>query len=636
WVTDTSAQVHAAGAEVLPDLVELTAESDAVLTRQSDGSWLVSGSRPQFDVYVATFALPSSPAAGAAMEIAGIRLDVLTDPALPAQGPGRADNGNFVLSEVTVDVGSAADLAPTRRVPFVKASADFSQKGFEVAKAIDGVENAVGWAVSPQLGQTHSAVLTLQYPIESGDAEQRMTIRLSQQYEQPGQTPHLLGRFKLTLLTPAHLASEGLPDNVRDVLLIDPAKRDGKQQALLFDHFAATDADHKRLQAAVTKHRQAEPFKPEFPVAVLRERSDNRRETKVFRRGSFLEPLGDVTSQTLEVLPPLPTPAGREPTRLELAQWLVSTENPLTPRVVVNQFWSHLFGRGIVNTPTDFGVRGESPSHPELLDWLSTELLRLGWSRKQLLRTILLSHTYRQSPVHRPEQEEIDPENRLLARQNRFRVEAEIVRDLYLAAAGLLEPRIGGPSVFPTIPPGIAELSYANNFKWGASDWNKRPDNPHGVPPEQDIYRRGMYTFFKRTAAHPNLVTFDCPDANTTCVARRVSNTPLQALQTLNNDIFTEAARALAVDAMKVAALDDAARIEWLFRRCNVRPPEPYEAHALESLLADSRHEFGLDAPSAETFCGQRREAAFNAIEQAAWTTLARVVLNLDEFLTRE
>ena len=208
--------------------------------------------------------------------------------------------------------------------------------------------------------------------------------------------------------------------------------------------------------------------------------------------------------------------------------------------MLVNQLWSHLFGRGIVRTLNDFGVRGERPTHPELLDWLAGELESRGWSRKEMIRLIVTSATYRQSSAVRAEYVESDPLNDTFHRQNRYRVEAEIVRDLALSVAGLLSDKLGGPSVFPPMPADIAELSYANNFKWNESQG-------------EDRYRRGMYTFFKRTAPHPNLMTFDCPDANTTCVERRTSNTPLQALTTLNNETFIEAAQAMARRALQLA-----------------------------------------------------------------------------------
>jgi hypothetical protein len=247
-----------------------------------------------------------------------------------------------------------------------------------------------------------------------------------------------------------------------------------------------------------------------------------------------------------------------------------------------------------------------------------------------------MSRTYRQSSAHRPELADVDPENALLYRQNRFRVEAEIVRDLSLAASGLLERRIGGPSVFPPLPPGIADLSYANNFKWGNSDWNTRPDRPAGIAPRDDIHRRGMYTFFKRTAAHPNLVSFDCPDSNTTCVDRRTSNTPLQALTTLNNDVFVTTARALARRVIEDVNTNDAQRLTYAFRLCTARPPTADELNALLDLLRDARGYYDAHAEEAAAFAGDELPPETTAAETAAWIATSRIILNLDEFITRE
>ena len=264
----------------------------------------------------------------------------------------------------------------------------------------------------------------------------------------------------------------------------------------------------------------------------------------MLRRGDFLTPLQDVPAQP-EGLSTLHKMMPRQAVgdRLDLANWLVSPHNPLTPRVTVNHIWRTLFGAGIVGTVDDFGVRGDPPSHPELLDWLAAQFIGhesqsdsmqvVLWSRKSLIKLIVMSATYRQSPRVTDQLLEIDPQNRWLARQNRLRVEGEIIRDISLSSAGILSDAIGGPSVYPALPPGIAELSYAGNFKWDLSK-------------EADRYRRGMYTFFKRTSPHPNLITFDCPDANLTCVDRNRSNTPLQALVVLNNESFAEAARRLA------------------------------------------------------------------------------------------
>jgi hypothetical protein len=320
----------------------------------------------------------------------------------------------------------------------------------------------------------------------------------------------------------------------------------------------------------------------------------------------------------------LPSPDQPAANRLDLAKWLVGPSNPLTPRVIANQFWSRLFGAGLVRSVGDFGVRGELPSHPELLDWLAHHYREeLRWNTKEFLKTILMSSTYRQSSAHRPELQEADPLNLWLARQNRLRVEGELVRDLGLQVAGLLSPRIGGPSVFPPMPPELAKLSYANNFSW---------DESRG----EDRYRRGMYTFFKRTIPHPTLMTFDCPDANLTCVNRSVSNTPLQALTLLNNESFLEASQALAKRIWKDRGLDDQARLSLAIQICLTRAPNREELERLQNLLAHAR-EFYRDQPDeSAAMVGEQAVAGLPNAELAAWIAAVRVLINLDEFITRE
>jgi hypothetical protein len=362
----------------------------------------------------------------------------------------------------------------------------------------------------------------------------------------------------------------------------------------------------------------------DFAVAVLAERTASRRVTRILERGDFLSPGEPVAPAGFPFLPPLRSrhPADAEPDRLDLARWLMDGENPLPPRVFANRIWMRLFGSGLVPTADDFGVRGEPPTHPELLDWLAGELVRGGWSRKHLIRTIVTSATYRQRADLRPDLASADPRNRLLARQNRLRVEGEIVRDLALAVSGLLDDRVGGPSVFPPLPGDVAALSYANNFKWVPSTG-------------PDRYRRGMYTFFKRTAPHPNLAVFDCPDANTAALARSVSNTPTQALTLLNEESFVEAAQALAARFV-LAPGDDAARLEALLRAVLVRPLARSETQRFRSLLETSRQSFAARPEDAARFGGPHRPEPVPPAEFASWTSVARIALNLDEFLTRD
>ena len=268
-------------------------------------------------------------------------------------------------------------------------------------------------------------------------------------------------------------------------------------------------------------------------------------------------------------------------------------------------------------------MRGDRPTHPDLLDWLAHHFVRdLRWSRKQLIKTIVMSATYRQSSTHRDEMIELDPKNELLHRQNRVRVEAEIVRDITLNASGLLSAKIGGPSVFPPLPPSIAELSYANNFKWKTSEG-------------EDRYRRGMYTFFKRTAPHPNLVAFDCPDSNVTCVERRSSNTPLQALTTLNNEVFVEAAQAFSKRVLSKSFKSDEARMSYAIKTCVSRTPTTEEVANVLDLLETARAWYREHAEDAKKLIGSHKTDGVAEYEAAAWAAAARIILNFDEFVTR-
>ncbi|MCA9076761.1 MAG: PSD1 domain-containing protein [Planctomycetaceae bacterium] len=632
WEAAQQARIADAAAtpiEFVPlDVKSVNSEKGATLTKQDDGSVLASGELPDKDVYELTIAVDQP--------ITGLKLEVLADESLPLKGPGRAPNGNFVLSEIQASLAPAEGTeAEPEKLSFVAARANHSQDGYPVIDAITRADGKKGWAIREKQSEDHEALFAFAAPIATDEAGPRtLTVRLVQQYDR---SIHTIGRFRLSGMTGIDPDLLGYPENIRKHLAVNPDERTDEQKNQLFEYFASLDPQVRDLHAQVDKFQKAAPFNPEMAVRVIKQRTQDPRQTHVLKRGDFLQPLGPVEPTTLEILQDFTlrdeTSSGD---RLDLAMWLVAEDNPLTARVAVNHIWSHLFGHGLVKTVNDFGVRGEAPTHPELLDWLASEFMRLGWSRKQFIKTIVLSHTYRQSSAHRPELAEVDPTNMLLSRQNRFRVEAEIVRDLTLAASGLLERRIGGPSVFPPLPPGIAELSYANNFKWGNSVWNDREDKPHGVSPKDDIYRRGMYTFFKRTAAHPTLVAFDCPDANVTCVERRTSNTPLQALTTLNNDVFVTAARALALRVIEEVNTNDAERLDRMFRLCVARPPSNDELNSLLDLLSEARSYYGEHADEAESFAGETLPPDTSTSEMAAWVATSRIVMNLDEFITRE
>jgi len=319
-----------------------------------------------------------------------------------------------------------------------------------------------------------------------------------------------------------------------------------------------------------------------------------------------------VSPGTLSVLPPLPK--SENPNRLDLARWLVSKDNPLTPRVTVNRMWQRYFGLGLVETENDFGSQGTPPSHPRLLDWLASEFVRGDWSLKAMHRLIVNSATYRQSSQARPEAKKIDSSNRLLARQNRIRLEAEIIRDSALAVSGLLTPKIGGPSVFPPQPPGAGQFTQVDR-QWKADEGANR-------------YRRGMYTFFWRSAAHPGLALFDAPNAQASATRRNHSNTPLQALTLLNDEAQTEFARALAGRVLAKHENRDE-RIRFAFETCLARPPREEEHETMSRYLARMSDEFETDREALEALGAE-------SASSAAWTAASRVLLNLDEFVTRQ
>ncbi len=560
----------------------------------------------------------------------GFKLEALKSEAFPGNGPGRAQNGNFVLSEFKVwlvapEATFETPLEEREAIKFTHSRADFSQNRFPVENAVDGKANT-GWAIGPQSGRDHHAIFSTAEPVALKG--RKLFFELQNDHGDA----HVLGRFRITALT-GKMISLGIPENLATIVAEPPAKWTQEQRKSLLDYYATIAPATKPLASALAKVQDEAPKAPLMDIRILEERQKDRRTTHVFRRGEFKDPEEAVEPGTFASLPPVEHRDGMGD-RLDLARWLVSGENPLPPRVIVNHLWANLFGEGIVSTVNDFGVRGERPTHPELLDWLAAELIRQGWSRKALIKTVALSSTYRQSSAHRPELADIDPKNTLLYRQNRFRVEAEIVRDITLAASGLLSEKVGGPSVFPPIPDGVADLNYNSAFKWKVS-------------PGEDRYRRGMYTYFKRTAPHPTLMTFDCPDSNVTCVQRSRSNTPLAALITLNNDTFAEAAKAFATRVTtEEEAEGDADRLERAFQLALARPPEAWERDRLLSLLEESRAwyrqnpddalKLAANVTSTEARAptekpGKETESA----ETAAWIATVRIILNLDEFITR-
>jgi mono/diheme cytochrome c family protein len=554
-------------------------EQGAVFTALEDRSVLAGGKVGPSDTYTVQAVAPETGT------VTAVRLEALTHPSLPMKGPGRYPNGNFVLSRFTFET----DGVPH---PFRKAVADHSQSGYEVREVLKGDLHR-GWAVNAgdpkQRNVDRQAVFYLKEPYEVREGQAFVfTLRFS---EVP--SGYALGRFRLavTFASPRFLE---LPLAAQNIVLTERRSRGPADMARLRQVLAASSALSERV-AELRKQIQALDAQVDSTL-ILRARP---RPTHVLKRGDFLAPGDAVEPGTPAVLPPLDG-AGRPVNRLDLARWLVSPENPLTARVVVNRMWQHYFGKGLVETENDFGTQGALPTHAELLDWLATEFVRRGWGAKAMHRLIVTSATYRQASRARPDLREKDPGNRLLGRQHRLRLEAETIRDAALSASGLLARKVGGPGVYPPQPPEIFAFTQSNH-PWPES---KGPDR----------YRRGMYTFIWRQSQHPLLTTFDGPDAQAACTRRNRSNTPLQALHLANDPTFVEIARALAERVSREGPADDAGRVEYAFRLCFSRAPNSGERGRVLQYL------------------GQQRQAD----PGQAWTMVARVLLNLDEFITRE
>ena len=555
--------------------------------------------------------------------LAAVRLEALPDPVLPRKGVGRSqDDGNFVLSGINAWIRSA-DGTETR-LEFSEAQADFAQDQYPVEHALKNPDpKKHGWAVSPRQAEQHQAVFKLAAPAQV-PAGATVVIQLSHEFEL-GSKCYALGRFRLATtgqtgpgLTPT------LPADIAKILQISQEQREPNQLAALEMYVAGTIPELKDLreslksldiEIAALKNRSQTPVLQELP-------QNQRRVSRVHNRGNFLDPGDPVEAAVPESFPPLPS--GAPENRLGVAHWLVHESNPLTTRVAVNRVWAQFFGLGLVETQEDFGLQGQAPSHPELLDWLATDLRDHGWSLKHLCRTIVTSATYRQSSRTTPELLSKDRTNRLLARGPRFRLDGETIRDSALAVSGLLSRKMLGPSVMPLQPDGIWQSTY-NSDRWVLS-------------PGSDRHRRGIYTFWKRTSPYPAMMVFDAPSREY-CTIRRIStNTPLQALVTLNDPVFVEAAQALARRMVREAGPTPASRIELGLKLALAREPAPREVQALvelyEDRLADGHSHPEQAVKLATEPIGPLREGADPA-EYAALTAVANVILNLDEFLAR-
>lgn len=592
-------------------LAKADSSTGARMEEQKDGSWFVPLPAAPREDYVLTLASIDAP-------VTGVRIEALPDDRLPSKGPGRFDNGNIVLGEVVATSGG-------RTLSWKSASASHSQDGYPVAKAIDG-DLATGWAILPRAGKASSAVFALSEPVMAGTAPLVVTLRFSPAFDR-----HSLGRFRVSVTSEASPQDAAdVPEAIRAIARVEPSARTAEQGKDITRHYQEQVSPvMRRLREEVAAAKKArDDHERAIPTSMVMAEMAKPRDTFVLVRGQY-DKKGDKVGRTLlSALPGLP--GGGEADRLALARWLVSPEQPLTARVTVNRLWQMLFGNGLVKSAENFGTQGDLPSHPELLDWLALELVRTGWDVKGFLKMVVTSATYRQDSRAPRTLYERDPENRLLARGPRIRLQAEFLRDLALSASGLLDDRIGGPPVFPYQPAGLWEelMSREDNDAFTAQKY---------VPSKgRDLYRRTMYTFIKRTSPHPSLSNFDAPDRQVCSVRRPRTNTPLQALALMNDPTYVEAARHLA--ARMVGSGETAeARIASGFRRVLGRLPTARETAVLARLHQDQREVFLKDAEAARRLLsvGDSPATAGDAADMAAWAVVAGAILNLDEAVTK-
>ncbi|MFO0877709.1 MAG: PSD1 and planctomycete cytochrome C domain-containing protein [Gemmataceae bacterium] len=588
-----------------------TALGATKLVRQKDGILLATGKAPAHDVY--TLTAPLEPGS-----LSAVLLECFPDASLPNRSVGRAFNGNFVLTRVEAEV-SAPTLKEPAKLTFQRAEADFSQAGWSVTNLV-GSDRSRGWAADgPTRRQPLKAMLVAATPVTVPTGA-TVTIRL--RHETLGE--HSIGRFRLSVTGAAPstvtLGGPRIPEAVRTAVALPPEKWTGAQRTALAKFYRATvDGPVKRADEAVAAARKRlTDFEATQPsVMVMKEGPP--REAFILVRGQYDKKGPKVTAGLPAALPPLPE--GAPANRLGLARWVASADNPLTARVWVNRAWERYFGAGLVRTTENLGMQAEFPSHPELLDWLASEFVRLGWDMKALQREIVLSATYRQSSRVTPALLARDPENRLLARGPRLRLSAEMIRDQALASSGLLVHQIGGPSVRPYMPEGVwDETSVYGDLR------NYQPDNGPGR------YRRTMYTVWKRTAAPPTLLLFDAPNREVCTVRRSRTNTPLQALALLNEVTYVEAARALADRMETEGGKSITERLAYGFRLATARMPTVAEMHVLRQGYIEDQARFRRNLEAARKLLG-RSEAS---PELAALTLAANVMLNLDETVNRE
>lgn len=614
------------------DAQSVTARSQAVLTKQADGSYLVSGENPNNDVYE----IQSRVGGGV---ITGVLLECFPDPSLPQQSLGRYSNGNFVLTRLEASI-QPPDNAPVITAKISQAQADYSQKDWDISNTVQG-NSGRGWAVDgPTRKEICRAMFLFEQAIEV-PANSTLTVRLVQ--ETLGQ--HNIGRFRLatTSLPKGAVAIEGvqIPDSIKNILAIAPDQRTADQRKELQAFYLKT-ADgpvQQALRKVEEVKKKLNDSKAAWPTVMVMQEMAKPREAFVLLRGEYDKRGDRVEAGLPKVLPAMQSDLPNN--RLGLARWIASRENPLTARVWVNRMWEKFMGNGIVKTTENFGSQADWPSHPELLDWLAVEwmeptILRQAagkpvhaWDAKALQKLIVMSRAYQQSAslIGKEKLTEADPENRWLGRGPRFRLSGEILRDQALQASGLLTQNVGGPSVKPYMPEGVwDETSVYGDLRNYKHDTDER------------LYRRSLYTVWKRTAAPPTMLLFDAPNREICIVKRSRTNTPLQALSLLNEITYVEAARKLGERMMRSPGESVRDKLQYGFRLVTGRLPSEKEIGVLEESWQEDQQYYAQNSQEAERLIaiGESKSQATSPAELAAFTLAGNVLLNLDEVITRE
>ena len=588
-----------------------TAREGTELRILADASVLATGANPEKEVYRVIL-----PAGGA--PLSALRLEALPHPSLDGGSLSRG-GGDFVLTGFEVTVGSGDRR---RTVSVARARADFSRKGYEVARAIDGRADT-GWAVEGgERKERRVAVFTFAEPLVPAEGESlHVTLR-----HESSHARHNLGRFRLSgiALEDPGLEETGLPPDIHRAILVPWADRDPETVEALADHWwertPILDETRRRLARARDRRKR---LQEEIPTMLV-SRSVAPREMRILPRGDWMDRSGEVVDPALPVFLAGSSPGGERLSRLDLADWLVARDNPLTARTFVNRLWQLHFGRGLSRVPDDLGSQGEWPTHPELLDWLAVEFMESGWDVKHMVRLLVTSRAWRQSSTASRWLRDRDPGNELFARQTAFRIDAEFVRDMMLSLSSLGVDTLGGPSARPHQPPGYyAQLNF--------------PRRTYQADTGPGRYRRGLYTHWQRTFLHPGMKAFDAPSREECTALRPRSNTPLQSLALFNDPSHVEAARAFAVRIVSRGEGEAPDRVRWAFRQALGRSPRPAEAEVLLRLFSESRGRYAADPEAAAELAPVSRSSTEEAPpgDLAAWTMVARALMSLHETITR-